>query len=137
LKAAAAITVTRFALGHDRLVYVFVTDRPLRYPKGRSRIAYIGTTKTGAARISQSVAARSQAILQLHGIRSFEARVLTCKPRRHIKTWFKLERALIVAFRDHFGAVPRCNVKGKKMKANGVLRLFRDQRITEVLRTLS
>jgi len=137
LKPGAALTITRFALDHDRLVYVFVTDRSLKYAHGQSHIAYIGTTKKGTERISQSVSTRAEAILRLHGVRSFQAKVLTCRRRRRVKMWFKLERALIVAFRNRFGEIPRCNVKGNKMTEKDVFRLFRRERVDAVIRNLS
>src|SRR5258706_126350 len=113
LKRETALTAKRVILGHDKLVYVLVADRKLDYPDGRSRIAYIGTTKLGGARIAQSVATRAEAILNLHGVTSFEARIVTCRPRQHVRMWHKLERALLLQFRNMLGEVPRCNIQGK------------------------
>src|SRR5438876_573559 len=116
LKRDLALQATRVTTGKNKLVYVLVTDKRLRYGKKKSRIAYIGTTKNGVSRIAQSVAARAPAILRLHGVRSFDARIITCKPRQHVKTWFKLERALLMTFRELYGQVPKCNSHGKRMK---------------------
>lgn len=124
-------------LGNLKLVYVLVADKRLQYPNGKSRIAYIGTTKKGVARIAQSVASRADAILQLSGVRTFRARVLTCRPRQRVKMWHKLERALLITFREQFGEVPRCNSHGKKMKQAGEFDLFARARIREVLADLS
>ena len=137
LKHGHAISVTRIAIKGEKLVYVLVADKRLSYDEGRSRIAYIGTTKKGVSRIAQSVATRAKDILNLHGVRSFHARVVTCKPRQRVKTWFRLERALLVAFRERFGEVPKCNRKGKKMKEDGVFDMFAMTRINAVIEALS
>src|SRR5207247_9671411 len=52
--------------GHKKLVYVILTDRKYRYPKGRSRVVYVGTTKNGFDRVAQS-AARSASRPVLRG----------------------------------------------------------------------
>ena len=57
LKRDPALQATRGSVGKSKLVYVLVADEPLKYAYGRSRIAYIRTTKTGVGRIAQSVAA--------------------------------------------------------------------------------
>lgn len=137
LKREHAVSVTRVAIGNEKLAYVLVADKRLVYKSGRSRIAYIGTTKRGIARIAQSVAARAEDIVGLHGVKSFHARVVTCKPRQHVKTWFRLERALLVAFRERFGEVPKCNAKGRKMTEDGVFDLFAKSRINSVIEDLS
>lgn len=54
-----------------------MAPRALRYPWGRSRVAYSGTTRNGMPRPAHSTAARAQAVLGLHGVREFEVR--TCR----------------------------------------------------------
>lgn len=58
-----AMMVTRMSLGKKKLVYVIQAQKPLKYPWGRSRIAYIGTTKKGIARFAQSAAAKADDVL--------------------------------------------------------------------------
>ncbi len=138
LKRDPAIIASRVALGNEKLVYVLVADKRLRYPKGKSRIAYIGTTQNGASRIASSVAARAPKILAIRGVRSFEARVLTCTPRRNVKTWRVLERAVLLAFREEFGEIPRCNSQGKRMRERDEFdRYFRRARIRGIIHDLS
>lgn len=137
LKREEAIRVTRVTLGKSKLVYVLVADKPLKYAYGRSRIAYIGTTKKGVGRIAQSVAARTEDILSLHGVRTFHARIVTCQPRRKVETWKKLERAMLLKFREAFGVVPKCNYMGKKMKMSDEFRYFGDASIKKVIDRLS
>jgi hypothetical protein len=115
LTQTPAMWAHRVSLGKLRLVYVITADRLLSYPTGRSRIAYIGTTKNGPARIAQSVAHRAEVILRLRGVSEMTVRILTCAPRQHVKTWHKLERALLLQFKDDYGSVPVCNTQGKNM----------------------
>lgn len=137
LKARRAMEVTRVSIGKKKLVYVIVTKRALRYPWGRSRIAYIGTTKKGMARFAQSAAAKAQQVLLLHGVREFSVRIVTCAPRSNVKTWEKLERALLLVFRHKYGALPKCNKQGKKMKQRDEFKYFTRTRLEKILEKLA
>ena len=137
LKPDHALDATRVSIGKEKLVYLLIAAKRLKYPRGKSRIAYIGTTRQGLSRIAQSVATRADKILGLPGVTSFHARVVTCKPRQRVKTWLKLERALLVAFKDRFGKVPCCNSHGKKMKAADCFDYFRRARIEDIVDDLS
>lgn len=137
LKRDEALRATRVSVGKSKLVYVLVADKRIKYEKGKSRIAYIGTTKNGVARIAQSVASRANDILSLHGVRTFHARVVTCKPRQKVATWKKLERALLLEFRELFGEVPRCNSHGKKIKETDEFVFFGRAGVKNVIDELS
>lgn len=125
------------SIGAAKLVYVLCADRRLRYPKGRSRIVYVGTTKNGIRRVAGSVARRADDILQAHGVKRFHARIVTCRPRQRVKTWLVLERALLLEFRTRFGAQPRCNSHGKRMRERDEFAYFRRARITTIIDDLS
>lgn len=129
LRRREAMRVSRVALGAPKLVYVIVTDKKLRYRDGRSRIAYVGTTKNGMTRLAQSAASRTDDILRRRGVESFRVHVVTCRKRRNVKTWRKLERALLLAFRDKYGQVPVCNVHGKRMVERNEFEYFARSRI--------
>lgn len=137
LKRDRALHATRVSIGKSKLVYILVTDKRLKYPNGKSRIAYIGTTKRGIRRVASSAARHADEILSLRGVRSFDARVVTCQPRQRVKTWLVLERALLVAFREIYGAQPRCNSHGKKFKARDEFEYFRRKRIVGILEEMS
>jgi hypothetical protein len=137
LKRDPALTATRIAIGKSKLVYLLVTDKRLRYSKGRSRIAYIGTTKRGIGRVAGSAAHRAADILALRGVRSFTARIVTCPPRQKIATWTKMERALLITFRERFGDVPHCNSHGKKMRPRDVFQFFQKRRLLTIIDELS
>lgn len=137
LKRDEALRATRVSIGKNKLVYLLIADKRLKYKGGKSRIAYIGTTEKGVARIAQSVAFRADTLLRLRGVRSFHARIVTCSPRRSVETWKKLERALILRFRERFGEVPKCNSHGKKIKRTNELRYFAKAAIENVLDELT
>lgn len=137
LKSKYAMQVTRISIGKKKLVYLILVKKPLRYHWGRSRIAYIGTTKRGVGRIAQSAAARAEAILGLHGVRDFVVRVLTCPPRPNVKSWVKLERALLFIFRQKYGTLPKCNTQGKNMKERDEFKYFRRDRLERILEMLA
>ncbi|MFH1892667.1 MAG: hypothetical protein ABIK83_08320 [Candidatus Zixiibacteriota bacterium] len=133
LKPTHAMTVTRVSLGDKKLVYVILAQRKLKYLWGRSRIAYIGTTKNGMPRFAQSAAAKAEAVLGRHGVTEMEVRIITCAARQRVKTWVKLERALLLGFREKYGKVPLCNKSGKKMKRTDEHEYFAPERIKSIL----
>ena len=137
LKRNEALRATTVGVGKTKLVYILVADKKLRYAEGRSRIAYIGTTSRGMLRIAISVAKRAEKIFGIHGVKSFSARIVTCKPRKSVKTWHKLERAFLLSFKETYGDVPWCNTQGKKMKETDEFRYFTRRRIRNVLEELS
>lgn len=136
LKPRHAMQVTRVSIGRKKLVYVIVAKRGLKYRWGKSKVAYIGTTKKGMARIAQSVAARAQDVLGLRGVREFTVRIVTCPPRPNVKTWEKLERALLLVFRHKYGDLPKCNTAGKNMKQRDEFRYFKRERLEKLLEAL-
>ena len=130
-----AITITRQAFGAKKLVYVAVANKSRKYPFGyRSPILYIGTTKKGARRIAQSAAARAEALLDDHGIKQISFHIIRCTPLRNVKTWVKLERALLLAFKHRYGSVPVANSSGKKARWRDELEYFTEKRLVAVLR---
>jgi hypothetical protein len=137
LKPRYAMQVTRLSIGKKKLVYAILVKKALKYPWGRSRIAYIGTTKKGVARIAQSVAARAQDVLSIHGVREFVVRIVTCSPRPNVKTWQKMERALLLVFRHKYGGLPKCNKQGKNIKQRDEFKYFKRDRLERVLEMLA
>lgn len=133
LNRRPAMHVTKVSIGKDKLVYAILADKKVSYPTGRSRVVYLGTTKKGIGRIARSVAARAKDILDIHGVQEFTVRVITCHPRKNVKTWFKLERAMLLVFKDIYGKIPRCNKQGKRMKERDEFKYFRRKRIERIL----
>lgn len=137
VKHGEAMRLTRVSIGHEKLVYAIVADKRLKYAKGKSRVVYFGTTKQGVARVAHSVAYHAEAILGRWGVRSCHVRIITCKPKQKVKTWVKLERALLLEFRKRYGDVPKQNTKGKRMKETDEFRYFRRKRVQAIIDELS
>jgi len=132
-----AIKISRSAFKADRLVYAAVANTKLKYPHGKSRIVYIGTTKAGARRIASSAAYRAPQLLELHGVSELSFFIITCTTRQAVKTWQKLEAGLIIAFKHMYGDLPKCNTKGKNQKWKDELDYFTKNRLEAVIKHYS
>lgn len=129
--------IHRRANTSKRLVYVAVANKPHKYPYGRSRILYIGSTKKGASRVAASAAAKARELLKEHGVTTLEFYTLRCPGRQHVKTWMKLERGLLLVFRERFGVIPTANKQGKRMKWTDELSFFTRSRLSSALEKYS
>lgn len=132
-----AITITRAAVRERRLVYVAVANKKIFYAKGSSKIVYIGMTKKGANRIAASAANKAVDMLPIHGITCLMFYVVVCEGRQRVPSWRRLERALILTFKDKFGEPPRCNMHGKKMIWTPKDNYFTKTRLANVIDTYS
>jgi hypothetical protein len=135
VKSRWAMVVNRVSTNHDKLVYVITTDKPLRYKKGSSHIAYIGETRSGVERIATSLASKADTLLTQWGVRHLVVRVVTCRPLQRVKTWKKLETALLLCFRDRHGQWPLLNKRVKQLPSDEFA-YFRKPRVKTVLREL-
>jgi hypothetical protein len=138
--AKPALTITRTAVQSADLVYVAVANVPVKYPNGYSRIVYIGKTAKGAKRIAQSAAAKANEMLGLFGVSHLELFVVTCSAvagNNSVDAIHKLERGLILAFKDNFGEPPRCNTAGKKMIWTDEENFFTYYRLNSVIEKYS
>jgi hypothetical protein len=134
LHSSPVMTVTRRVLKHKKIVYLLIANRPIKYPRGKSRIAYIGTTSKGLARVATSVAYRAEKILSGYGLSSMQVHIVTCPPQRSVRTWVFLERALICRFVQYFVSAPKCNSQGKNFKWTSKLdKLFNQKSIDAIL----
>lgn len=137
LRRQAALQVTRVSLHSDKMVYVIVANKRLKYEWGtRSKIAYVGTTKNGVSRMAQSAASLADRVLAKHGVTSLDVRVITCRPRQRVKTWRKLERALLLVFRETYGRVPEWNTQGKRIRATDEFTYFARERLRLLLQQI-
>ena len=137
LRNREAARITRECIRSKRLVYVILADKKLQYASGRSRIAYIGTTRKGTSRVLGSLAFRAKTILRWRGVRECHVKVVTCASRHGVQTWRKLERALLVVFKELYGEVPRCNTHGARMKPRDAFDYFKCSRVRNVIDELS
>ena len=111
-----AITITREAIKRDKLVYIALANKAVRYRSKRSsRVVYIGTTEKGINRIAASGASRAKKILNKRGIKRLDFYVVFAKRgRQRVQSiWRKLECSLIQAFKERFYEPPILNTVGK------------------------
>lgn len=129
----AAFSIRREALKEDKLVYLAVANKSLPYRHGRSKIVYIGTTMRGANRIAESAAKQARHLLQEHGVSQLDFFIVSCTGRQRLKSWKKLERALLLVFRERMGEVPRGNKQGRKIKESDEMRFFKREKLVSIL----
>jgi hypothetical protein len=127
------VVVTRSGVWSDKLVYVVCASKPIKYEWGKSRIVYIGTTKNGLSRVAASVADCAQDLLSDWGVHECHAHVVTCDPRPRVKSWQKLERTMIIAFRDQHREPPAYNGTGHNMQETDEFEYFSRDRIENLL----
>lgn len=105
------LRVNRPAIKESALVYIVVSNRPFKYGKLYSRIAYIGTTKNGIFRIAASAASRAE-LLNDYGVQELSFHIFNCKGRQNCCTWKALEAGMLTAFIDFYGELPKGNKNG-------------------------
>jgi hypothetical protein len=127
------MTIYRRAIKRRRLVYIICTPRPHRYPSGRSRIIYIGTTGKGVHRVASSMSHKAIEFLVNRGVKSLDVHVVTCLPRPGIRAWLCLERDLLITFKLEFGSVPLGNSSGKNFVPDRLSQLFQYRRMVKVV----
>jgi len=132
-----SFVIHRTAFRHDKLVYVARANKKIRYAWGSSRIVYIGTTKKGAKRVASSAAWKGETLLYDYGIRSLEYHVVTCDKVPGLETWKKLERALLIRFRERFGRGPRANKVGAWTHWKDEKKYFSEEKLDRVIDGLS
>jgi hypothetical protein len=116
LSSKPAMTLHRRILTKDRIVYLLVGKKTFKYDGGRSRIAYIGTSKRGARRIASSAAQRAEEVFSKWGSRQMDIFIASCSARPGLKSWKYLERALLAQFLAWYQELPFCNKQGQKYK---------------------
>lgn len=131
------MSITRRAFREKKLVYLACASKKLGYPWGKSRIVYIGTTEVGAGRIASSAAWKGADLVLAFGVKRLDFHVVICRRMQNVESWKKLEKALIIKFRERFGAVPRANRRGKLMRWGDEKNYFADKRLEQVIEAFS
>ena len=137
LSRQPAMELTRVGLAHEHLAYVLVARTPVRYPSGRSRIVAIGMSHHGLASVATSLARRAEEVLVKRGISGCEVRVVTWRGRRRARAWEKLERAMLLAFRETFGDIPVGNTRGRNMRERDEFQYFSRSAVKQLIDELS
>lgn len=132
----AALIINRVAFRDQKLVYVARANKKFPYPWGRSRIVYFGTTKKGVRRIASSAAWKGADVLFAYGVKQLELIVVICGKTQGVETWKKLERALIIRFRERFGAPPEANNTGHNMRWRDERNYFTDKKLDKLIDAL-
>jgi hypothetical protein len=70
-------------------------------------------------------------------VRCFQARILTARGRQGVQMWRKLERAMLLEFRELFGEPPWCNVHGRRMHEQDEFEYFTRRRVRGIIDELS
>ena len=128
-----SITVARRAVRKSKVVYLICTPRPQKYLRGRSRIIYIGTTERGVQRAASSAAHKAIDFLQTWGVKWLDVYLVTCPPRPGVRSWARLERDFLIAFKLEYGSVPRANKAGRNLGPDQLSGLFNFRRLCNVL----
>lgn len=128
-----AITITRTAYAATELVYIAYTNKSIRYQHGDSRIAYIGTTKTGVWRVASSAAGRAQDLFTRRGVHTLEFYLVAAPRNGKDATCRKLERALLLRFRERYGSVPCANKQGSRLRWRSNDNVFTDASIDKII----
>jgi len=113
LASKSAMTVHRRILTKDRIVYLLVGKKPFKYKRGRSRIAYIGTSRQGAQRIANSAGYRADEVFSKRGSKQMEVFIASCAGIPGLKSWGYLERAFLALFYARYKSLPLCNKRGR------------------------
>ncbi len=137
LSTTVPLTVRRTDVTTRRFAYLLVAQRPIEYPFGRSPVVYIGNTSLGLARLASKATEVGPRILRRPGLFEFDLRVVTCPPRRKVQTWRKLERALLLRFRERYGEVPLFNRTGRRMQERDEFDYFLRDGIDSVFTAVS
>ena len=130
----SAVSIYRDAHRVMHLVYIAVANKKLGYTYGSSKIVYIGTTERGVARITESAAERSEELLAIHGVISVD---FSCTRKQKVRTWEKLERSLLIKFREMFGEMPWGNTQGVGLQWDDELEYFSEDRLRGVIEKYS
>ena len=107
-----ALIINRPSIKKEKYVYIAIANKFIKYPRGRSRIVYIGQTQKGKMRLATSAAERAFLLTQ-HGITSLTYYIVIPKGHQHTKSWKLLETALLAEFLHVWGDKPLACTQGK------------------------
>jgi hypothetical protein len=128
-----SLTIHRDAFYDDKLVYLARANRKFSYVWGKSNVGYIGTTKNGAWRIASSAAHRGWTLFDERGVKSLDFHVVTCTPIPGMKSWKKLERALLIRFCERYGDIPWANKQGLGLDWENELDYFSIRQLDDII----
>ena len=117
-----------------RMVYILTAKKPQKYPYGRSRIIYIGTTGKGTQRPAVSAVNKaSEAFGELRGVREIETYIVTCGGIRSVPTWEHLESSLLAIFVGRYHHLPWYNKKRGSIRYAEDVTLFKRKALEQII----
>src|ERR1700730_18840945 len=118
-----------------RMVYILTAKKPQKYPYGRSRIIYIGTTGKGTRRPATSAVNKaSEAFGKLRGVREIEAYIVTSGTRKgQSRTWEHLESSLLAVFVGRYHRLPWYNKKRGSIRYAEDVTLFKRKALEQII----
>jgi hypothetical protein len=117
-----------------RMVYILTAKKPLKYPYGRSRIIYIGTTGKGTRRPATSAVDKaSEAFGELRGVREIETYIVTSGTRKRVPTWQHLESSLLAVFVGRYHRLPWYNKKRGSIRYAEDVTLFKRKALEQII----
>lgn len=133
----SAMRVFDVSVSSEKLVYVIRLDKRIRYRHGSSYIAYIGSTENGISRMAESAAKKARPCLTRYGVKEFNVYVITSRGKPGAQAWWKkLERALLIAFRQRYGDIPEENTQGRNFIETDEFDMFSRDKVMEILRDI-
>ncbi|MFH1642847.1 MAG: hypothetical protein ABIC04_08180 [Nanoarchaeota archaeon] len=127
------LIISRGAFHSDKVVYICCANKKHKYDRNKSRIVYIGATKRGAKRFSNSVVYKGKNILDRYGINQIKVYTVTCRGVRGTKIWQKLEDAFLYNFLEEYGRIPILNKQCRSKRKKDVSTFFPESRIDEII----
>src|SRR4051812_20918511 len=123
----SALTIDRSRMWKSRLVYILVANKIFKYPSGKkTHVLYIGTTRKGARRPAASAVEKAMAMFgEVRGVKQIGIYLLNSDSRPNVRTWQKLESALLAAFRQRYFKLPQENKKRGEYGNEEDIRYFR------------
>jgi hypothetical protein len=132
------LTIDRSRMWKSRLVYILVANKNFKYQSGRrSYILYIGTTRKGARRPAASAVAKAMSIFgDVRGVKQIGVYLLNRESRPNVKTWQKLESALLAIFRQRYHELPIENKRRGEYVNEEDIQYFRSEHLITILKIL-
>ena len=134
----SVLTVDRSRMWKDRLVYILVANKKFKYKSGRrTHVLYIGTTGKGARRPAVSAVAKAMATFgDRRGVKQIGVYLVNSGSRRNVRSWQKLESALLALFCQRYYELPIENKKHGEYVNEEDIQYFRRENLLRILRLL-
>ncbi|HET9285780.1 MAG TPA: hypothetical protein VFR24_27835 [Candidatus Angelobacter sp.] len=136
LSKESVLTIDRSRMWKKRLAYILVANKAFKYPYGnKTHILYIGTTRKGAQRPAASAVEKAMSLFgEVRGVKQIGIYLLNSESRRNVKTWQKLESALLAVFRQRYSSLPQENKRRGEYGNADDIQYFRRDNLEKILR---